>query len=505
MKRLLTAALMLLCLFGFAAAESETEEAVLQAMLSAHPDYTVLGSDQRGDSAAAVLGRDDERILCIAEKRSGEWVVVVDNDKAIPDGIMPNILMDTDDALYWSYRTETYHYSYSSFRVKGVWAVPSCIRSEIVPEGTEIYEEAEHRLENGLLSFAVYRCDENGNILSRKQAGPYPAAWAMQYDTLAAYDDSVFPNAANTRGANWLNWASLFQCAIEIAPEYTFIEGAATDDGLQLLVEAADGTLRMITWSMTDGGPVTNVSSPLPAGTVYNDIHAYIHMPDGKSAVLGAAQDGAWQVKSVFTGDGAVIRLGRGWLTDDLWYGGKLYVGDHPWEGLDLDWSTLPATIDGAAAMLYANDWAVVNNPDPADRLHLRERANRSSRSVGKFYNGTPVEVLKRSGEWTRVRIPSGLTGWMKTEYLAFGRDAWEICNAFLHLLTVETADEFPVWKAEHVALDGQLKPGGDWQVSRNELIFIIGIADDDLYYVWFPDLETGGCMRQNDFWEGNG
>ena len=69
----------------------------------------------------------------------------------------------------------------------------------------------------------------------------------------------------------------------------------------------------------------------------------------------------------------------------------------------------------------------------------------------------------------------------------------------------METADEFPVWKAEHVALDGQLKPGGDWQVSRNELIFIIGIADDNLYYVWFPDLETGGCMRQNDFWEGNG
>ena len=505
MKRFLAAVMLLLCLCSFASAEDAAEEAARQVILAAHPEYAVLCSDQWGDSAAAVLGRDDARILCVAERRNGAWAVVVDNDKAIPDGVTPGILMDTDDALYWSYQTETYHYSCGSFRVQGVWAAPHCIRAEIVPEGTEVYEEAEHRLEDGLLSFIIYRCDENGNILGRRQAGPYPAAWAMQYDSLAAYDESVFPNAANTRGGNWLNWASLFQCAIEIAPEYTFIEGAATDDGLQLQMEAPDGTLRMVTWSMTAGGPVTNISSPLPEGTVYNDIHAYVHMPDGKSAVLGAAQDGTWQVKSVFTGDGAEIRLGRGWVSDDLWYGGRLYVGDHPWEGLDLDWAALPATIDDAAALLYPDDWAVVNNPDPADRLHLRERADRGSRSVGKFYNGTPVEVLKRSGEWTRVRIPSGLTGWMKTEYLAFGRDAWEICNAFPHLLTVETEDEFPVWKAENVATDGYLTPGGDWQVSSSELCFIIGIAGDDMYYVWFPELETGGCMRQSDFWAGNG
>lgn len=37
----------------------------------------------------------------------------------------------------------------------------------------------------------------------------------------------------------------------------------------------------------------------------------------------------------------------------------------------------------------------VVANPDPEDRLHLRVSTSTTSASLGKYYNGTQVVVLK--------------------------------------------------------------------------------------------------------------
>lgn len=49
--------------------------------------------------------------------------------------------------------------------------------------------------------------------------------------------------------------------------------------------------------------------------------------------------------------------------------------------------------------------YAFVNNPDPADRLHLRAKSEKGAASLGKFYNRTPVYVLEERGDWARVRI----------------------------------------------------------------------------------------------------
>lgn len=94
--------------------------------------------------------------------------------------------------------------------------------------------------------------------------------------------------------------------------------------------------------------------------------------------------------------------------------------------------------LDGGAPVLDQSGWAVVNNPDPADRLHLRTKASKSGDSLGKFYNGTPVQVLERKGDWTRVQIgfgPTARTGWMMTKYLAFGADMDKVEDAFPDLI----------------------------------------------------------------------
>lgn len=63
-----------------------------------------------------------------------------------------------------------------------------------------------------------------------------------------------------------------------------------------------------------------------------------------------------------------------------------------------------------------------INNPDPADRLHLRSYASTQAPSLGKYYNGAPITVLADNGKgWVRVRVglaPASLVGWMQKTYL---------------------------------------------------------------------------------------
>ncbi len=62
---------------------------------------------------------------------------------------------------------------------------------------------------------------------------------------------------------------------------------------------------------------------------------------------------------------------------------------------------------------------ALVDNPSPRDRLHLRARPDREAKSLGKYYSGTPVEILGYPNEiWAHVRIGTR-EGYMLRAYLA--------------------------------------------------------------------------------------
>lgn len=63
---------------------------------------------------------------------------------------------------------------------------------------------------------------------------------------------------------------------------------------------------------------------------------------------------------------------------------------------------------------------AVVYNPDPADRLNLRAKPDKSAVSLGKFYSGTPVTVLGTSGGFAQVTLCGSLRGYMDMDYLVF-------------------------------------------------------------------------------------
>jgi Bacterial SH3 domain. len=82
---------------------------------------------------------------------------------------------------------------------------------------------------------------------------------------------------------------------------------------------------------------------------------------------------------------------------------------------------------------------AIVNNPDPKDRLHLRQKASTSAETFGKFYNGLRVQILDANPQaktWVQVIVGDAnsdfyATGYMMTKFLAIGSAADKVADAF--------------------------------------------------------------------------
>lgn len=101
-----------------------------------------------------------------------------------------------------------------------------------------------------------------------------------------------------------------------------------------------------------------------------------------------------------------------------------------------------PTRQEEAVARLDTDAYAFVNNDNPKDRLHLREKPDRKAKSLGKFYNRTPVQILSWDGDWAHVRIGAGdanLEGYMMTRYLVRGGGNRDVSCAFETLMAVDT------------------------------------------------------------------
>ena len=141
--------------------------------------------------------------------------------------------------------------------------------------------------------------------------------------------------------------------------------------------------------------------------------------------------------------------------------------------------------------------WAVVNNPNPADRLHLRVSPERGATSLGKFYNGTPVRVLEERGDWVQVEIglDGNLTGWMMKKYLTFGEAMDQVQPAWLQKFYRQESGPqllYPSAKEENP----QVLDTGSFQV--------VGVVEDD-WYILLSDWGQTGYVPQSWLFDGNG
>lgn len=275
------------------------------------------------------------------------------------------------------------------------------------------------------------------------------------------------------------------------------VEDDEGDRLLQVIVLNADGTYRQ-----------SCLTAPLPPDTTLDLFHATdgeINFSwDEQHAQAGYAlgADGQWRLEwARIPGDAGTLEVSCRFWGVSTWLPAAsrdgLFIGDLAQMVLDgADLAALPGTGEALAAAMNRDGWAVVRNPDPADRLHLRVRPDRSAESLGKFYNGTPLSVLGQEGDWTRVALGTdGPEGWMMTRYLVFGSEMDEVEPVFPSLMYVlELEERQPAYSAP--------RKGAEKELAGN--IYVVGLVEDE-WYILLTDLGDAGYVPQSWLWEGNG
>ena len=285
----------------------------------------------------------------------------------------------------------------------------------------------------------------------------------------------------------------------QLLPGYTFVKGIDDGDELRLLMRNPADELIFVGGVARDGSWHFTKSTPLPEGTILG-VENFTHslgIPNGtyyNAVSVSPYADGTWGVSLVYPNDNAMIFLGRHVIYEEV-HEIDGHFGDHPWSDITtIDWTSLPGSYSEAIACVDSSNWAVVSNPDPADRLHLRSAPYRSAPSLGKYYNRTPVRIREYGDDWCAVTV-CGLDGYMMTKYLAFGADMDTVAYAGPWL---DTGGNYcPTHPMPNVAVEGRY-------ITPSERFYILGVVAD-LYHVWFPDTEEYAYILNGFLTPGNG
>ena len=167
----------------------------------------------------------------------------------------------------------------------------------------------------------------------------------------------------------------------QLLPGYTHVDSIDDGDILRLLMRnAADELVFIGGVKAADGTWHFAESTPLPEGTILG-VENFTHslgIPSPKYYDCISVEpyaDGTWGVSMVMPNDDGMVFLKKHLVYDGL-DEHEGHLGNHPWSDItEIDWTSLPMTEQEALAQLDSTGWAVVNNPNPADRLHLRASA----------------------------------------------------------------------------------------------------------------------------------
>ncbi len=281
--------------------------------------------------------------------------------------------------------------------------------------------------------------------------------------------------------------------------DLTFVDGIDDGDELRLLMRRKNGELLFVGGEKEASGWLFTFSSPLPEGTILG-VENFTHslgIPSGTFVDLVSVRpyaDGSWGVSYIDSwGSSGEIHLGKHVIYDTHVLEG--YFGDHPWSDITgIDWTSLPDSYAEAVARIDTTRWAVVNNPDPADRLNLRCEPSRQSPSLGRYYNRTPVRIREYGEEWCRVQI-GRLEGYMMTEYLAFGDDMDYVVYAGPELGS--GGNHYPTHPVPYTDVEGTYR-------ASTDRFIILGVKGD-FYHVWYPYEEDYAYILNSFLTPGNG
>jgi len=363
---------------------------------------------------------------------------------------------------------------------------------------------------DGALRYHHYDEDENGNILDSWAYEPVPAGEAFAARMLPQNFDV---NAYTADPVYGLNSDMLDGLGGELVYDgETLVDLDIKRDALALAVRRANGMFGVRIARDYGGGYIINENNDIAGKVSFDAPHAdekqvMLHIAGYGDCTLEHRGDGCWYLTSTYADEG--VRYGMDAVSSYEYAvigrnDGVVY-GASPWSRIDLvDFNALPRTYAQALEGIDQSAYALVNNPNPADRLHLRVKPDRNAASLGKFYNRTPVYILERGDTWTKVRVGSGLdglTGYMMTKYLVFDEDekATLKCAFPQKQLTRDyLEDGVTMWQKP----DRKADRHSNFENKTGD--FIIGVVDDAWYVVMRAD-GTVGYVPQDYFWDGNG
>jgi len=518
MKKWLMTALLLLCLITCAQAEEDASlpQGVLDLCADVHPGYEIAVHDGWGDEAfgqfVIVLSKDGDNILCMAEKAKEDaaYSLTIDNTSAVYDGErMPSLMLEGGgDSLFYTYwEGENNSLHLHTIKQGGAWL--SMDVTLYVSEGSR-YRSVNSGVWNGALRYHHYDEDENGNIRSSWDYEPIPASEAFAARMLPQNFDVNVYTADPEYGFNPAMMEGL--CGELLYDGETLVDLDVKRDALALAVRRANGMYGVRIARDYGGGYIINETADIAGPVSFDVLHAgerqvMPHIAGYGDCVLEHLGDGCWYLTSTYADEG--VRYGMDAIcsyeyaaigrNDGVVYGLSL------WGRIDLfDFNALPRTYAQALKGIDQSAYALVNNPNPADRLHLRVKPDRGAESLGKFYNRTPVRVLEYGKTWTKVRIGSeldGLTGYMMTQFLVFdeGEKAALAC-AFPQKHLIKDYLETGVAMYQEPSRRAEAFQ----RFENRHSDFIIGVVGDDWYVVMRSDGAVG-YVPQDYFWDGNG
>ena len=505
MKRNLFLLLLAAILFCCDALAESADPGILEALREAGFSSAPAHLQARGNTAACVADKDGLSHLCVLEKENGLWRITVSNAKALlPGRDAAWLLLDSDQALFWTYQDDDMGFQFSSYRDEtGAWGPVSEIITENTGEGRlYVYPIAWREDRGGEIVWRRRTEDENENLKYESGEEYVPAFWLKDAVTLDAFDASRFPAMGSCRDDYfpWPGEAFLKEAAENLLPGCAYLGGAMWQNEMHFLVQKPNGDKVYVVCDTHFNPQEFSLieSAPLPPDAVLGVENFTGSIGYGDRIVsIQNIPNYPWCGLSMAWGHRDFVYFGPNCVLENL-NDLDIWVGSHPWSNIqNMDWSAVPVTLEDADKHLDAANWAVVSNPNPADRLHLREKPDKGSASLGKYYNGTPVRVWEIRGDWAQVEIGNHW-GWMMKQYLTLGADG--------QALYCDTR-AMPKLQMRGEALKLFVEPDGTMYETKNavSLMKVIGVIGSDWYHVWFPLTGEYAFVRQSDLWEGNG
>ncbi len=505
----LVALILMLCSASAWAASSD--EALITDILRQADITQPVQLSQWGDTAACFAETDGIKRLILLERHNGAWQIVIDNPTALIQGAdWPELYLDSDQSIYWTYiLSEQVIVRYHSYRnADGRWSPVDQFHGDSgYGEFTFIWNTSWDGLNGGEISRTFSIADENDNDRGEQLMQILPASWMTDCIWLENFDVSRFPTFFAETYDNFAteNLRFFRDAAATLMPDYMFIKGILKNDAMHFLMEKPDGSRVYVICEYMSHREVNLIeSSPLPKGTVlgWENFSDSLWI-DGRCVTIQLLHNGTAGIEYIYDDQADsehFLFFGDRMITSED--RDQIVYGEHPWDDIaQIDWNMLPRTRDQASLQMDASNYARVVNPNPGERLHLRERPDRKSPSLGKYYSGTPVTVLSEQGDWAEV-IVGGRHGWMMKDFLDLGR---QVDNA----LWLNTLPMPHLSSKDNEMLKVYDEPqSGAYTYHMNadqNTMKVIGIIGNDWYHVWFPATGEYGFVRQSDLTTGNG